>query len=100
MKLLISIVMTLSLTTQAIASCEEKLVQCEQIMNLGKEIITDQQAELHRQLDTLLKLDKENQDLITQNEKLLEQDGKWYRNPFIIGVLGFALGVVTIEVAK
>jgi len=99
MRIIIVISLMTSLPLQA-DQCGEQLVKCEQIMEMSKSIIHNQQRELRSQLDTVIKLDIENQSLLENNLRMEEDSKSWYRNPLIVGILGFATGVVAIELAK
>jgi len=84
----------------ATEKCEDQLVKCEIIMDMSQSIVRHQQDELNSQLQTILRLDKENDILMRDTLRLAEQQNKWYRNPFIMGILGVSVGVLAIEMAR
>jgi len=81
-------------------SCKNQVAECEEVLKISMQVVRAQQTELNSQLQTLMRLDRENESLLVQQEKLIEQSKSWYKNPFVMGALGFAAGVVVIEVAK
>jgi len=81
-------------------NCSEQVRHCEDLLKFATELVQGQDDQLHSQLDTMLRLDLENSDLVKQNEKLIQQAEAWYKNPWVVAPLGFALGVVVIELAK
>ncbi len=81
-------------------NCGERVELCEEALEIATSLIRAQHDQLKSQLDILIEADKENQSLLVLNEKMIEQQTKWYRNPLIMTILGFSLGVVTIELAK
>lgn len=95
-------IMSVMLISQTVTanSCKTQIAECEEVLEISMRVVRAQQTELNKQLQTLMRLDNENESLLVQQEKLVEQSRSWYKNPFIMGALGFAAGVVVIEVAK
>jgi len=103
MKCIVSIVLSMVLMTQtglAQTECEERKALCEETLDFGMDLIHKQHAEIVSLNDTLYKLNEENADLVIEYAELVESQNVWYRNPFIIGILGASIGVLAIEVAR
>ena len=100
MRILIILLSLNLIASPAVASCEEVLDSCNTAVEKCKDTV-DAKNETIRLCNLMVtdavgEVGRLNGVVADRNEQL----DAWYRNPWIVGILGFAAGVVVIEVAK
>lgn len=82
------------------ADCNSQLKSCDEALTAAGEVIEAKKKVISLcNLGLSQTLEKNKILKIEVDEKSRELDA-WYRNPFIVGALGIAAGIVIIEVAK
>ena len=80
------------------ASCEQDLndcvSMCNQVIEAGERAIQACRAETDLQRDLIIKQDMRYEEMRNEIDKLQGEKNSWYRNPLIIGLLGFTAGVL------
>ena len=74
-------------------TCDETLTACDKALRDQVKVTQLQQAILEDMAQRHYLMDK-------QNSELKSEVASWWRNPWIMGALGFAAGAVTMGVIK